>query len=223
MNYVSINTIADKLLRHPMLEDVQLETILDYAVDFMRSFGIPKTFLEKVETVKVDDFKGQLPCDFYKINQVRGKKGVYSASTDSFHMSFDNTGGNLTYKIQNSCILTSVQEDTLEVSYQALPVDSDGNVLIPDNSPYQKALELYIKKECFTVLFDLGKVTPAVLQNTQRDFAAAIGLAHTDLLMPTTDEMENLYRITTKVLPNRPLAHETGFKHIANRYYLRRH
>lgn len=222
MDYVSINTIAEELLQHPMLEDIQMETILGYAVKFMRTFGVPKAFVEKVETIKVEDFKGLLPCDFYKMNQVRGEKGMYRKSTDSFHMSFDNNGP-LTYKLQNSCIITSKQNDTLELSYQALPTDSDGNIMIPDNSAYQDALELYIKKRCFTTLFDLGKITPAVLQNTQRDFAAAIGLAHTDMIMPDTDTMENLMRITTRVLPDRPLAHETGYKHIANRYFMRRH
>lgn len=223
MNYVSINTIADRISRHPLLEDVQFETIVDYAAEFMRSFGIPKTFEEKVAILEVIDFKAPLPCDYFKVNQVRGMYGVYRASTDSFHMSFGKPSGDYTYKIQNSCIITSVEKDTLEMSYQVMPVDSDGYLLIPDNSPYQKALELYIKLQCFTVQFDLGKIAPAVLQNTQRDYAAAIGLAHSDILMPTVDEMETLSHIHGRWLTDIPVAHQTGYKYTGNKQILKRH
>jgi hypothetical protein len=52
------------------------------------------------------------------------------------------------------------------ISYKSIPVDKDGFPLLIDNPVFLKALELYIKKEVFTVLFDMGKITPPVLQNT---------------------------------------------------------
>jgi len=42
-------------------------------------------------------------------------------------------------------------------------IDEEGLPMIPDNPIFLKTLELYIKKEYFTILFDMGKISPAVL------------------------------------------------------------
>jgi hypothetical protein len=52
----------------------------------------------------------------------------------------------LTYKIQGNFIYTSFEEGEIEVSYQAIATDEQGFPLIPDNSSFTRALELYIKK-----------------------------------------------------------------------------
>jgi hypothetical protein len=64
----------------------------------------------------------------------------------------------LTYKIQGMVIYTSMKEGTIEIAYRAIAVDKDGYPLIPDKSTFTNALELYIKKKCFTIWFDLGKI-----------------------------------------------------------------
>ena len=46
------------------------------------------------------------------------------------------------------------------MAYRALPVDGEGIPLIPDNSVFYRALEAYVKKNWFTILFDLGKISP---------------------------------------------------------------
>ena len=47
--------------------------------------------------------------------------------------------------------------------------------MIPENSSFERALELYIKKKVFTVLFDLGKISQVVYNNTQQEYAWAVG------------------------------------------------
>jgi hypothetical protein len=37
--------------------------------------------------------------------------------------------------------------------------------MIPDKSAFTRALELYIKKQCFTILFDLGRINQAAYNN----------------------------------------------------------
>lgn len=219
----------DKLTRHPLLEDIPFETVVDYAVDFIRIVGTPPAFLEKTQEIEIKDYRGLLPCDYYQIIQVRvidGEKrmGAFRHSTDSFHMS--NTKpkhGGLTYKIQGSCIITSIPDGKIEIAYEAMPIDDEGYPLIPDNSSYSRALELYIKLQWFTMLFDTGKITPQVLSNTQQQYAWAVGQAQTDLIRPTIDQMEAISNMWNKLLPDETKDHDSGYVHEGTREHIVTH
>ena len=220
MNYTNIRLITDKLKRHPLLEDLPFETIVDYTVDFIRIVGMPDVFLEKTKELDVIDYRAQLPCDYYSMIQVRlvtKDNNVSKAlrySTDSFHMSSnkkDNYSYGFTYKLQGNCIITSIPKCKIELAYRALPIDDEGYPLIPDNSSYSRALELYIKLQYFTILFDMGKIQPAVLNNTQQQYAWAVGQAQTDLVRPSLDEMEAISNMWNKLLPDSTDDHNTGY------------
>ena len=219
----------DKLTRHPLLEDIPFETVVDYAVDFIRIVGTPPAFLEKTQEIEIKDYRGLLPCDYYQIIQVRvidGEKrmGAFRYSTDSFHMS--NTKpkhGGLTYKSQGGCIITSIPDGKIEIAYEAIPIDDEGYPLIPDNSSYSRALELYIKLQWFTVLFDTGKITPQVLSNTQQQYAWAVGQAQTDLIRPTIDQMESITAAWNKLLPDITKDHANGFIHEGTKEHIITH
>ena len=166
--YTNVRLILDKIMRHPLMQDISLETAVDYTVDFMRIVGVPNMFMEKTEIVEVKKYRAMLPCDYYQMIQVRKVGGpAFRYSSDSFHMSEckDSNGrdlADLTYKIQGNIIYTSIEEGEIELSYEAIATDSEGYPLLPDNSSFTRALELYIKKQWFTILFDLGKISPAV-------------------------------------------------------------
>lgn len=219
----------DRLTRHPLLEDIPFETVVDYAVDFIRIVGTPPSFLEKTQEIEIKDYRGVLPCDFYQIIQARvvdgdGKMGAFRYSTDSFHMSPTKPKhGGLTYKIQGSCIITSIPDGKIEIAYEALPIDDDGYPLIPDNSSYSRALELYIKVQWFTVLFDTGKISPQVLSNTQQQYAWAVGQAQTDLIRPTIDQMETISNMWNKLLPDRTKDHDSGYLHEGTKEHIINH
>ena len=207
--YITIKTVLDKIMRHPMLQDISLETAVDYTIDFMRIVGVPTMFTEKVELIKVDKYRALLPCDYYKVIQIRkpgGRALVYS--TDSFHM--NNKGNSMTYKIQGNIIYTSFEEGELELSYLAIEVDKDGYPLLPDNSSFTRALELYIKKQWFTILFDLGKIQPAVLQNTQQECAWAVGDCQSEFNRLTLDQME-AFSNSWRTMLLRTNEHSSGF------------
>ena len=207
----SIKIVLDKALRHPLMQDLSLETAVDYAVDFLRIVGVPSMFSEKVIYLKVDDYRAKLPCDYYKVIQVRpiGRPALI-ASTDNFFMGDRYRDSNNTYKIQGNIIYTSLEDDTLELAYLAIDTDDDGYPLIPDNSSFTRALELYIKKMWFTILFDLGKITPAVLQNTQQEYAWAVGDCMTEFNRLSIDEME-AFSNSWRTMILRDHQHSSGF------------
>lgn len=203
IGYISIKQILDDLLAHPLMRDLSLERAVDHAIHFMRIVGSPKIFIEKVSSIQINNYKGLLPCDFYKIIQVRAhcSNNTLSHATDSFHMGNHKNSIEPTYKIQGNIIHTSVEKGELEVSYLALPIDEDNYPLLPDDSYFIRALELYIKKQWFTILYDLGKITPQVLQNTQQEYAWAVGQCQSNMIKPSIDEMQAITNMWNTLVP----------------------
>lgn len=196
-NYVNIRYILDRILRHPLLQDISLEQAVDTTIEFMRIVGVPRMFMEKVETIKIENYRALLPCDFYMVNQIvlikDNKLLPFREATDYFHTDKNVNGYDLTYKIQGSIIYTSIESGDIKVSYQAIATDEEGYPLLLDNSSFIRALELYIKKKYFTILFDLGKIQSAVLQNVQQEYAWAVGDCQTEFNRMTLDRAESFY------------------------------
>lgn len=213
--YTNVRIILDKLLRHPLMQDISLETAVDYTIDFMRIVGVPSMFTEKTKVLNIEMYRALLPDDYHQMIQVRKVDGpAFRYSSDSFHIS-DNKDTSkpitdLTYKIQGSIIYTSMEKGEIEISYQSIDTDDEGYPLLPDNSSFTRALELYIKKQWFTVLFDLGKISNAVLQNVQQEYAWAVGDCQTEFNRLSIDKAESFYN-SWRTLIIRDTEHRTGF------------
>ena len=181
---VSIKIVLDRILRHPLFQDITLETVVDYTVDFLRIVGVPKMFEEKVAPIYIQNYKGLIPNDWHETIQIRDEKtkATYRHATDTFHMSENKVPlSDLTFKIQGDYVYTSTKEATLEMSYMAMSMDECGYLLVPENSNLLRALEAYIKKQWFTILFDMGKISGQSLQQAQQDYAWAVGSAEADM------------------------------------------
>lgn len=226
--YTNMRLILDKLLRHPLMQDLSLESAVDYTVDFMRIVGMPNMFIEKTEIVEIQNYRAMLPCDYYQMIQVRSAKEgkfAFRYSTDTFHMSEckDDCGRepvDLTYKIQGNMIYTSIEKGEIELSYEAIATDSEGYPLLHDNSSFTRALQLYIKKQWFTVLFDLGKISPTVLQNTQQEYAWAVGDCQTEFIRLSLDKAESFFN-SWRTLIIRDNEHSRGFRDNGRKEYLK--
>jgi hypothetical protein len=214
--YTNIRLILDKILRHPLMQDLSLESAVDYTVDFMRIVGVPNMFMEKTEILKIEKYRAMLPDDYYQMIQVRKVKGgTFRYSTDTFHMSEseepnDRNISDFTYKIQGNIIYTSMEDGEIEISYQSIATDEEGYPLLPDNSSFTRALRLYIKKEHFTTLFDMGKIQATVLNQALQDYAWAVGDCQTEFNRLSLDKAESFYN-SWRTLIMRDTEHRTGF------------
>ena len=213
--YISIKEVLDNLLDNPLLQDLTLERVVNYTIDFIRKVGMPKVYIEKIANLEVKEYRALLPCDFHKMIQVRtfneGCSQTFRSSTDNFHFSNNKRDSHdLTYKLQGQVIYTSMKNGTIEIAYQAIPVDCDGYPMIADNSSFREALELYITKKRYKVLFDIGKIRGDVYSSTCQDYAFAVGQAQTSLIMPTIDEMESITNSWNTLIP-RVTEHRMGF------------
>jgi hypothetical protein len=225
---VSLKVIADRVLRHPLMSELTLEGVLDYAVMFLRIMGVPRMFEEKIGVIEIENYRGLLPCDWIQTVQVREqkKKGHYMPalrySTDNFHLLPHRQHGfhDHTFKIQSDIIYTSFKDGYIEMAYLAIPMDNEGYPMIPDNSKYQRALEYYIRKEYFTVLFDMGKITLPVLQNTQQQYAFYAGQAQNDFVKLDLSRAESLFNSWSSLLPKEH-AFQQGFVHDGAKEHIR--
>lgn len=226
--YISLKNIVDKTLRHPLMAGISFEAIIDYCVDFMRIVKCPNIFQEKYTSFEIKDYRSveDLPEDFYEVIQVKSSNVHMRYSTDTFHVAlpYDSKGklpedyvednnreSDFTYKIQGNKIYTSFREGTIEMSYMAMPMDEEGYPMIPDNSKFTRALEAYIKKQWFTILFDLGKLQPQILQNTQQEYAWAVGACESEFKHLTLDKAESFYNMWRSSLLSIK-QHNTSFK-----------
>lgn len=224
--FIKIQQIADDLADHPMLRDIPFDRIVNYAQQLIKLIGSPKLFTEKTTIVSIKNYRGVLPCDFVSMLQVRGMKDLceYVVTMDNFHNSerkHDFVGTN-TYKIQGDVIITSQKDEDLEIAYRAIPVDENGWPMLPDNEPFKLALEAYIKKCRFNILFDQGQINYNVFDIAQRDYLFRVGQAHTSLIMPTYDEMETITNVWNNLIP-RVSAHRNGFATEHNKEFIKQH
>ena len=226
----NIRRILDRVMRHPMMRDIPFETAIEYAVDFIHLMGTPALYDEKTAIIQVDNWRGALPCDFEQMIQVRVASTqhkdywsdcnsfrltpVYRYSGHSFHMSDFKPNsistGELTYKIQGMVIFTSTKDVDIEIAYRAFAVDEEGYPLLPDNTSFLRGLENYIKLQWFTILFDMGKISQAVLANVQQEYSWAAGDAQSEFSRLDLDKAETLFNSFATLLP-RNHEHWRGF------------
>ena len=103
-----------------------------------------------------------------------------------------------------------------EVIHQTISVDKEGYPTIPDIASYIRALELYIKKKWFTILFDLGKLNVSIYNNVKQEYAFAVAQAQSELIKPSLDEMEAFTNMWNSLLP-RHSAHKFGYSTVGSK------
>lgn len=227
--YTNIRRILDELHKHPLLSDLTLEQVVSYVVSFIGIFGMPKLYQDKEEILYIEDFRAKLPCDLISINQIKEcKTGVCLRSmTDNFmpREYYDKNVGykvpqEKTFKTQGQILYVSFKTGDVFISYKALPVDKDGFPLLIDNSVFLRALEAYIKREVFTILFDMGKIQAAVLQNAQQQYAWLAGQLQSEFTIPSVSEMESIKRSWCTLI-QRASSFNDGFRNNGNQEYIK--
>ena len=227
-NYINIREALSRVLRHPLLQDVTLEQAVQYTIDFIGIFGMPKLYQDKEEVLHIEDFRAKLPCDLISINQIKECKTsvCFRSMTDNFMpREYYRSAGykipqELSFKTQGQVLYVSFKTGDVSVSYKAIPVDKDGFPLLIDNPVFLKALEAYIKREAFTILFDMGKIAPAVLQNTQQQYAWLAGQLQSEFTIPSISEMESIKNSWCTLL-QRTNEFSNGFKNNGDQEYIK--
>lgn len=211
-NYTRLEELLSRVLRHPLMQDMSFESGIQYTIDFLQTIGFPQLFIEKHNSLEIKEYRTILPEDLVQIIQVKDtKSNKYLRSMSS--SIYDSNKDSNTYKVQGNILYTSFKKGNIEIYYKAVPIDENGSPLIPDHPIFLKALELYIKKEWFTILFDMGKINQQILQNTQQEYAFKVAQCNNMFIIPSVSEMQTITKMLNNVLSNRK-HFETGFKNL---------
>ena len=231
IRYTNIREALSRTLRHPLLQDVNLEQALQYTLDFIGIFGLPCMYQHKEEVLHIEDFRVELPCDLIRIELIKDcKSGISLRSmTDVFNPQHNHANveerrkfHELSFKTQGRTLFCSFPHGDVAMAYLALPVDDEGMPLLIDDANYMLALDAYIKREVFTYLFDEGKIQGPVLQKAEQRYAQAAGRLSTHFKVPSMSEMESITRMWNTLIP-RVTEFDRQFESLGNREYIRRH
>ena len=197
LEYIGIKELLSRVLRHKLLQEFTLEQAIQYTIDFIGIFGFPELYEDKQAEVEICDYRGKLPCDLISIDMVKDcKTNIPLRSMTAVF----NPGGKYynhlrqepQFKTQNRTIITSFPEGKVIIAYKAIPVDDEGLPLLVNNTKYLKALELYVKCQLFTMLFDEGKITQQVLSHTEQEYGWAAGQLEEEFKTPSVAEMQSI-------------------------------
>lgn len=227
IEYIKIKEVLSRVLRHPLLQEFTLEQAIQYVIDFIGIFGFPKLYKDKEAVVHIHDYRGELPCDLIRINMVKGSKTniPLRSMTTPF-----NPGGKYynhlrqepQFKTQGRCIFTSFPKGDIIISYKAIPVDDEGLPLLIDNPKYLKALELYVKCQLFTILFDIDKISLQVLNHTEQEYAWAAGQLSEEFKTPSEAEMQSITNMLNQIIVRKDEFYNR-FERLGNKEFRRIH
>lgn len=222
---INIKQLIDKVRRHPMMADLSMEAIVDYAVDFLQIVGLPTAFMENTAVIEIKNYRGELPSDYMEMVQVRTTTNpvvYYRYTSDTFHKSGNRVhSAPYTYKVQGNFIFTSEKDTTIEIAYLAIETDDCGLPVLPDNAKFIRAIEAYIKYKHFTVLFDCGKITGQILEKADQEYCWAVGACQSEFNRLTLDKAETVLNILNNIFSPTDL-HSNGYANMGDKVIIRR-
>lgn len=205
-SFISIDVIANKIFKNPLLKDVNFEDIIDHTLSVIKIAKVPGIYHEESCFKDVDNHMVVIPKNALNIRTVDycfGKNLIPMVmSTDSLHnhiQKIDNRGNTLhngysqkTYSVNNNIIKTSFPTGTIFITFDTIRVDENDIPMIPNSEALLRAIEAYIKVQVYSVLADLQKVSERALNRAEQDYLWYIGKAQTEYQgFKNEDDMES--------------------------------
>jgi hypothetical protein len=211
-HFISIKSIADRLLMNPIMKDLNFEFIIDKTVECLRLVNMAPIYASKMEKITIKQYKGDLPLDLIYTEQVyyndNGRLVPLDKGTDIIQEHYNNTAAqetthtSITYNVSLSKINTNIESGELAIAYKAIAIDEECFPMIPDNIKLIRCIESYIKYRWFDILNDMDKVSDRKLSKAETDYCFNVAQAQSDLIMPDLAEMEEFTNSVRQILPN---------------------
>ena len=227
----SVGTILWKVLKQPIVQDLKYEDAAEYAIEYLRLIGAALSFEDKVESIKLNNYKGLLPNNLINIRGIQYSEcecegGIAMRyASDIYHTNLgkDCVGGQeYTYITQNNIITTSMKDGWINLSYSALATDEFGYPLIPDNESFKVALEYYIIHRTLEGLWSMGKITDKVFQYYEQKRHYYSAQATNSMTIKNMDQMETMFnainRLIIDVNPQETFYKNFGVKEIIKKH-----
>ena len=116
----------------------------------------------------------------------------------------------LTYVITPGYIKANVESGYIMLAYQAIPTDTKGYPMIPDDQSFTEALYWYIVMKVYYPKWVAGQIRDAVYYDARRSWNYFSKQAYGDALMPNTDLLESIKNSWLRLVPEIN-EHDSGF------------
>jgi|TARA_R110002051_G_scaffold309599_1_gene382302 hypothetical protein len=211
-NLVSIKMVADRLMRNPLMKDLNYEFVVDNAIQILRILEAPSIFVNRREVLNVVNYRALKPIDIIKVEGIaRTDNGqvVPLQTSEDISQEFFGEGerkpnrSDNTYSLNSKYINLNFEKGTIEVIYKAIATDDECYPLILDNETLLRCVESYIKWKWFDILNDMDMVSDRKLSKAESDYCFNVAQADSNLKLPSTDEMETIVNTIVQLIPSR--------------------
>jgi hypothetical protein len=124
-----------------------------------------------------------------------------------------------TYLITSNYIKTNVESGFIMMAYQAIPTDSKGYPMIPDDSSFIDAIYWYITMKLYYPKWVAGQIRDSVYYDARRSWNYYCKQAYGNALMPNVDLMESIKNSWNRLVPELN-EHATGFSTLGQEQYI---
>lgn len=143
-------------------------------------------------------------------------EAILSTSNNNLNVSRDSmtSSGDYTYVVVPGYLKTALRSGYIMLSYQAVPVDSEGYPMIPDDESFEEAIYWYINMKLTYPDWKVGRIRDAVYYDARNSWNFYRKQAYASAMMPNVDQLESIKNAWLRLVPDIN-AHSDGFSSLA--------
>ena len=184
--------------------------------------GVPDTTSTGTDTTLPDSIIVEQAMDLYGLDYAAALLylNTYPARRESIESmlltgTISTTGtrdpmtasGDYTYIVTPGYIKTTLQTGYIMLSYQAVPTDTEGYPMIPDDESFEEAIYWYINMKLTYPEWKAGRVRDAVYYDAKSSWNYYRKQAYGNAMMPNIDQLEAIKNAWLRLVPE---IHEHG-------------
>jgi len=207
--YISINRIIEKINRFKIPGGYwNIEELKEWTYDALSAINDKTVRIGATKIIEIIDNKGKIPADVEAIqsivnNALKESSSDYDKSRATMHEVLSHIPlEETTYIIVNGFIYTQLKEPkgSLTIYYYTVPLDEEGNPLIPDNRLYISAIEAYLQYMIAKRAFMQGKILHQQLQMLEQEWAFYLPAAINSQKMDIMKDAKRFGRLHNKYI-----------------------
>ena len=122
---------------------------------------------------------------------------------------------NVTFMVVNGYIKTNIRDCYLMISYNALPTDGDGYVLVPDKESFIEAIYWYINVKLSYQLWRLGQIRDGIYYHAEAKWRFYARQAYGQAMMPDLPTLTSIRNDWNRLFPEQN-QHHSAYSQIGN-------
>ena len=205
--------IADRLMRNPLMKDLNYEFIVDNAIQLLRILEAPSIYVTRREGLNVENYRALKPIDMIKVEGIvrtdQGNTPIPLQASEDIAQEFFHVGNSLpnrldnTYSLNSKYVNLNFETGNINIIYKAIATDEECYPLVLDNETLLRCIESYVKWKWFDILNDMDMVSDRKLNKAETDYCFNVAQADANLKLPSMDEMETLTNTIVQLIPSR--------------------